>query len=132
MSWFFKNRLIVTGLVGFGIWNSVQGAASNPFAPLDDVMETANSVGSHGTEANAQYYAAFGAVVFGMAELADDPQLARYQGLDGLKDYILNGRGARLSGTALGPLVKNADELADEELLLHALGESVKAYGSEE
>ncbi len=58
MSWFFKNRLIVTGLVGFGIWNSVQGAASNPFAPLDDVMETANSVGSHGTEANAQYYAA--------------------------------------------------------------------------
>jgi len=64
------------------------------------------------TPDNAQYYAAFGAVVFGMAELADDPELARYKGLDGLKNYIQHGRGARLSGTAMGPLVKDVDELA--------------------
>ena len=59
------------------------------------------------TPENAQYYAAFGAVVFGMAESVDDPELGKYKGLNGLKDYIQHGRGARLSGTALGPLVKD-------------------------
>jgi len=38
--------------------------------------------------------------------------MARYQGLDGLKHYMLHGRGARLDGSSMGPLVKNADELA--------------------
>jgi activator of 2-hydroxyglutaryl-CoA dehydratase/predicted nucleotide-binding protein (sugar kinase/HSP70/actin superfamily) len=64
------------------------------------------------TPENAQYYAAFGAVVFGLAEMADDPELARYKGLNDLKHYIQHGRGARLAGTAMGPLVKNKDELA--------------------
>ncbi len=63
------------------------------------------------TPDNAQYYAAFGAVVFGMAEAADDPDIGLYKGLDGLKNYIQHGRGARLSGTALGPLVKDSSEL---------------------
>ena len=63
------------------------------------------------TPENAQYYAAFGAVVFGMAEAADDPGMARYAGLDGLKAYITHGRGARLGQSAGGPLVKDEAEL---------------------
>jgi activator of 2-hydroxyglutaryl-CoA dehydratase/predicted nucleotide-binding protein (sugar kinase/HSP70/actin superfamily) len=63
------------------------------------------------TPENAQYYAAFGAVVFGMAEAADDPGMARYAGLDGLKQYITHGRGARLGQSAGGPLVKDEAEL---------------------
>lgn len=65
------------------------------------------------TPDNAQYYAAFGAVVFGLAEVADDPEIGRYKGLDGLKHYISHGRGARLEGTALGPLVKTEAELEE-------------------
>ncbi len=63
------------------------------------------------TPDNAQYYAAFGAVVFGLVELQDDPHIGRYRGLDGLKDYILHGRNARLGASAAGPLVKTHDEL---------------------
>jgi activator of 2-hydroxyglutaryl-CoA dehydratase/predicted nucleotide-binding protein (sugar kinase/HSP70/actin superfamily) len=65
------------------------------------------------TPENAQYYAAFGAVVFGMAEAADDPKIGLYKGLDGLKHYIQHGRGANLAGSALGPLVKSTKELDD-------------------
>lgn len=65
------------------------------------------------TPDNAQYYAAFGAVVFGMAEAKDDPDLGKYKGLNDLKHYIQHGRGAALSGTALGPLVKNSAELEE-------------------
>ncbi len=64
------------------------------------------------TPENAQYYAAFGAVVFGMTEAKDDPELGRYKGIDGLKNYIQHGRGARLQGTALGPLVKSESDLS--------------------
>ena len=69
------------------------------------------------TPENAQYYAAFGAVVFGMTELQDNPDLARYRGIDGLKDYIKNGRSARLGASAGGPLVKS---LADLEAFTEA------------
>ena len=62
------------------------------------------------TPENAQYYAAFGAVIFGLAE-ARDATVGRYKGLDGLKKYIQFGRSARLGGNAGGPLVKNTDEL---------------------
>ena len=71
------------------------------------------------TPKNALYYAAFGAVVFGVADLncqaggQDDPDLARYRGLDGLKQYITHGRGARLGASAAGPLVKSEEELAE-------------------
>ncbi|MCB9780029.1 MAG: CoA activase [Alphaproteobacteria bacterium] len=60
---------------------------------------------------NAQYYAAFGAVLFGLAEAVDDDAVGRYQGLDGLKEYVLHGRSARLGESAAGPLVKSQDEL---------------------
>jgi len=63
------------------------------------------------TPDNAQYYAAFGAVVFGLADSVDDPDAGRYTGLDGLKDYMLNGRSARLGAAAGGPLVQTQDEL---------------------
>jgi len=63
------------------------------------------------TPENAQYYAAFGAVLFGLAEAADDPSVGRYPGLDGLKEYITNGRAARLGESAAAPLVSGAPEL---------------------
>ncbi len=53
------------------------------------------------TPPNAQYYAAFGAVVYGLAEGSE----ARYTGLDGLRDYVQNGRAARLGASAGAPLV---------------------------
>jgi len=66
------------------------------------------------TPDNAQYYAALGAVVFGVGEQragvagADD---ARWRGLDGLKAYIRHGRGANLAASAAGPLVRSVEEL---------------------
>ena len=62
------------------------------------------------TPQNAQYYAAYGAVVFGLVD-AKDKGAIQYAGLDGLKNYMLNGRGARLAGTAGSPLVKDDAEL---------------------
>ncbi len=62
------------------------------------------------TPKNAEYYAAFGAVLFGLAD-AENSKDAWYRGLDPLKDYILNGRSARLGKSAGGPLVQNQAEL---------------------
>lgn len=62
------------------------------------------------TPDNAQYYAAVGAVEFGLVE-SQEKGAAIYPGLDGLREYMKNGRGARLGGNAAGPLVKDNDEL---------------------
>jgi activator of 2-hydroxyglutaryl-CoA dehydratase/predicted nucleotide-binding protein (sugar kinase/HSP70/actin superfamily) len=59
---------------------------------------------------NAQYYAAFGGVLFGLAERKEKGEKV-YRGLDGLRDYMRNGRAARLGGNAGGPLVKDDSEL---------------------
>lgn len=59
---------------------------------------------------NAQYYAAFGACVFGMGESA---QTGRYKGLTGLSTYMTTGRKARLAETAGPPLVESMDEVAE-------------------
>ncbi len=57
---------------------------------------------------NAQYYAAFGAVVYGL----DEPgQAGRYSGLDGLKEFVSTGRGAKLGDQAGPPLLGPDDEL---------------------
>ncbi len=57
---------------------------------------------------NADLYAAFGAVLYGLHEPAD---VGRYAGLEGLKDFIRNGRKAKL-GEAAGPgLIEGQDEL---------------------
>ena len=54
-----------------------------------------------------QYYAAFGAVVFGLAE----GEGQAYQGVDGLRAYIREGRGASLQAQSAGPLVRSREEL---------------------
>jgi activator of 2-hydroxyglutaryl-CoA dehydratase/predicted nucleotide-binding protein (sugar kinase/HSP70/actin superfamily) len=59
---------------------------------------------------NAQYYAAFGACVYGLREA---PEVGLYGGTDGLVDYMKNGRKARLGETAGPPLVKTTDEVAE-------------------
>src|SRR5215468_7083412 len=57
---------------------------------------------------NAQYYAAFGACVYGLREEAS---VGVYVGKAGLVDYMKNGRKARLGESAGPPLVKDANEV---------------------
>src|SRR5580658_5054127 len=59
---------------------------------------------------NAQYYAALGAVLYGMHE---DEHIGVLSGLQGLQDYMLNGRKARLGESAGPPLSKTEQELVD-------------------
>ncbi len=59
---------------------------------------------------NAQYYAAFGACVYGMEEPA---AVGAYKGLDGLIEYMKNGRKARLGQSAGPPLVKSKNEQSE-------------------
>jgi activator of 2-hydroxyglutaryl-CoA dehydratase/predicted nucleotide-binding protein (sugar kinase/HSP70/actin superfamily) len=59
---------------------------------------------------NAQYYAAFGACVYGLREEAS---VGKYAGKDGLADYMKNGRKARLGESAGPPLVKGQDEITE-------------------
>ena len=65
----------------------------------------------------AQYYAAFGACVYGLREEAT---VGLYAGKDGLADYMKNGRKARLGESAGPPLVKGNDEI-DEFRSLYAI-----------
>jgi predicted CoA-substrate-specific enzyme activase len=57
---------------------------------------------------NAQYYAAFGAAVYGLHEPAE---AGVYRGLDALKAYIADGRKAKLGASAGRPLVGSTEEL---------------------
>ena len=57
---------------------------------------------------NAQYYAAFGACVYGLREAA---HVGKYVGTAGLVDYMTNGRKARLGESAGPPLAKNQGEI---------------------
>ncbi|WP_437943201.1 BadF/BadG/BcrA/BcrD ATPase family protein [Sorangium sp. So ce281] len=67
--------------------------------------------------ANAQYYAAFGACVYGLKEA---PEVGRYAGKSGLIEYMTNGRKARLGESAGPPLVKTRDEV-DEFRKLYSI-----------
>lgn len=58
---------------------------------------------------NAQYYAAYGAVLFGLHEPAG---VGAYKGLDALQAFIDHGRKARLGANAGPPLARSPDELA--------------------
>jgi activator of 2-hydroxyglutaryl-CoA dehydratase/predicted nucleotide-binding protein (sugar kinase/HSP70/actin superfamily) len=60
---------------------------------------------------NAQYYAAYGAVMHGMAEPAD--QATTYLGTEPLTQFIRHGRKAKLGEQAGPPLVKPGGELDD-------------------
>jgi activator of 2-hydroxyglutaryl-CoA dehydratase/predicted nucleotide-binding protein (sugar kinase/HSP70/actin superfamily) len=57
---------------------------------------------------DAQYYAAFGAAIYGIHEPAN---VGLYRGLDPLKEFIANGRKAKLGATAGPPLVGEEVEL---------------------
>jgi len=57
---------------------------------------------------NAELYAAYGAVIYGMHEPAD---VGVYRGLEGLKRYINEGRKERLGESAGPPLVASTSEL---------------------
>jgi len=57
---------------------------------------------------NAQLYAAYGAVMYGLFEPAE---VGRYAGRDGLRAYATDGRKSRLGETAGPPLVRDDDEL---------------------
>src|SRR6516164_6815836 len=59
---------------------------------------------------NSQYYAALGAVLYGLHEADDVGQLA---GTAALQEYITHGRKARLGESAGPPLAKTVDELED-------------------
>src|SRR5579863_5534735 len=59
---------------------------------------------------NAQYYAAQGAVLYGMHE-AEEVGVLR--SLDALRNYITHGRKARLGESAGPPLAKSNDELVE-------------------
>jgi len=59
---------------------------------------------------NAQYYAALGAVLYGLHEEAN---VGTMQGTEGLRDYISTGRKARLGESAGPPLSASEKELAD-------------------
>ena len=63
---------------------------------------------------NSELYAAYGAVIYGLHEDAD---VGRYAGIDGLKEYITNGRKARLGESAGPPLLRAEGELETFESL---------------
>jgi activator of 2-hydroxyglutaryl-CoA dehydratase/predicted nucleotide-binding protein (sugar kinase/HSP70/actin superfamily) len=66
---------------------------------------------------NAQYYAAFGACVYGLKEPAE---VGVYAGKQGLVEYMTNGRKARLGESAGPPLVRTKDEV-DEFKKLYSI-----------
>ncbi|MNM09139.1 R-phenyllactate dehydratase activator [compost metagenome] len=68
-------------------------------APIEDLI----FVPEH-----SQYYAAYGAVLYGLYEPAD---VGIYQGLEGLKAFIAHGRNAGLGEKAGPPLAGSEDEL---------------------
>ncbi|UCE01804.1 MAG: CoA activase [Candidatus Latescibacterota bacterium] len=57
---------------------------------------------------NAEYYAAYGAVLYGLHEPAG---VGLYRGLDALKEFISHGRKAKLGENAGPPLVHEPEEL---------------------
>src|SRR6478735_5239535 len=59
---------------------------------------------------NAELYAAFGAAMFGIAE---GGEAGRFHGVAGLRDFIQNGRRARLGEQAGPPLSAGEREMAD-------------------
>jgi activator of 2-hydroxyglutaryl-CoA dehydratase/predicted nucleotide-binding protein (sugar kinase/HSP70/actin superfamily) len=57
---------------------------------------------------NAELYAAYGAVMYGLHE---DASVGRYSGIDALREYIKTGRTSRLGKNAGPPLVADKSEL---------------------
>ena len=81
-------------------WNE-RGYSYPTNVPLDELIFVPK---------NSQYYAAFGAVLFGLHE-ADG--VGRLTSLDGLREYIAHGRKARLGDSAGPALATSPDELRE-------------------
>jgi predicted CoA-substrate-specific enzyme activase len=79
-------------------WES-RGYKVDQSVPIEDLIITPD---------NSQYYAAFGAVLYGMHEPA---QVGIYTGLPGLVEFIQHGRKAKLGESAGPPLVKQLSEV---------------------
>ncbi|MET0386804.1 MAG: BadF/BadG/BcrA/BcrD ATPase family protein [Polyangiales bacterium] len=79
-------------------WNE-RGYAYPKDVPLDELIVVPK---------NAELYAAYGAVMYGLHEEAD---VGRYKGLSQLQQYIETGRAARLGKNAGPPLVSDDAEL---------------------
>ena len=76
-----------------------RGHAWDRSRPLDELIFVPDG---------SQYYAAFGAVLYGLHEPAG---VGRFTGLAGLREFIDHGRKAHLGATAGPPLVKGRSEL---------------------
>src|SRR4029450_11896292 len=61
---------------------------------------------------DAQYFAAIGAVRFGLAEAQDNPDLGRYQGTGALRASLEAGRGRGAVPARASGLVRDEQELA--------------------
>ena len=85
-------------------WNN-RGYAYPKDVPIDQLIIVPE---------NAQYYAAYGAVVYGLHE---DAHIGVYKGMADLVEFITNGRAARLGETAGPPLVKEMNELEQFRVL---------------
>ena len=59
---------------------------------------------------NSQYYAAYGAVMYGLHEPAE---VGAYKGIEALKAFIAHGRKAKLGENAGPPLVRSVSELEE-------------------
>src|SRR5207244_3707998 len=59
---------------------------------------------------NAQYYAAYGAVMYGLYEA---PEIGLFKGIEKLREFIAHGRAARLGESAGPPLIKEMNELEE-------------------
>lgn len=79
------------------VWRE-RGYAFDESLPIEELIAVPD---------NAELYAAFGAVMYGLHEPAE---VGRYAGLAGLKTYITEGRKARLGESAGPPLVKDTGE----------------------
>ena len=71
---------------------------------------------------NAQYYAAYGAVMYGMYEPAS---VGIYKGLSGLEEFITTGRKSRLGDTA-GPPLLRSPKSDDKQVELEAFREQYR------
>jgi activator of 2-hydroxyglutaryl-CoA dehydratase/predicted nucleotide-binding protein (sugar kinase/HSP70/actin superfamily) len=71
-----------------------------PDLPVEELIATPD---------NALYYAAYGAVVFGVLDQIDEKPV--YRGREPLQHYIDVGRSAHLAASSAGPLVATHDEL---------------------
>ena len=93
-------------------WDS-RGFAYPKDVPIDELIMVPQ---------NAQYYAAYGAVMYGMYEAAE---VGRFSGIENLQEFIATGRKSRLGDTAGAPLLR-APSLDEKHQELDAFREQYR------